>query len=90
MDVAYWRDISIIGAAGVLSTALVVFVVESVVLFRKISRAVDTQQRSQEKVAGIISFVEENIKGIAGIAGLIVGIKKAFEAFSKVSEERRE
>lgn len=89
MSVKFLRDIMIIVASGIFSVALILLIVESLVLFRKVLRLVDVQHRSQQSVADIVNFVEQNIGGIAGLAGLIVGLKKAYEAFTRSSEKER-
>lgn len=90
IDIVLLRDIMIVVVSAILSIAMILLVVGALMLYGKISRLIDAQHRSQEKVAGIIDVVEQNLTGIVGIAGLIMGIKKAYEAFSRSGQERSE
>ena len=84
------RDLAIIVVSVVLSITAIVFVVESVILFKRVSRVLEVQRRTLERVGDLIGYVEEGLKGISVVAAVITGIKKAFESFSKNEEERRE
>ncbi len=90
MDLADLRDVAIIVASAVLSVAAIILVVGSVVLFRRVSRVLEVQRRTLERVGNVIGYVEESLKSISIVAAIITGVKKAFESFSKTEEERRE
>jgi len=91
MDIAWFRDLSVIVLAIVVVTAVVIFAVIAVKLYRRARPIIDSIKAAAANVQEISSFVKEAvIKPIICMTTIIQGISQGIEGFTSLFKKEKE
>jgi len=89
MEIALLRDLVIVILGIVAILAMVVFVTLLILVYRKITPILDAARKTVSNVHRTSSVISDGvIHSIAGIEGLVAGVRKAADIISSISKGR--
>ena len=91
MSLADLRDLVIIiwGVAGIV--LLVMLMVLAFLIFRKVREILDAANKTAAQIQGTVSLLTDCVAGpLVKTASFTVGLRKGFEALSKLRRRRKE
>lgn len=91
MDIAWFRDLSVIVLAIVVVTMVIVMGVIAIKFYRRAKPIIDSIKATAANVQEISSFVKEAVaKPIICIATVIQGIRQGIEWFTNIFKKQKE